>query len=62
MKKAIEVFKDMKSVMIFDPEDSQEETNRKWGNWWNHNQKSAVLDKAVPGVEETWRMLHGEKK
>lgn len=39
MKKAIDVFKDMKSVMIFDPEDSQEETNRKWGNWWNHNQK-----------------------
>jgi hypothetical protein len=50
----------MKSVMVFDPNDSQEETERKWVEW-NMN-KSAVQDKAVPNVEETRKYLDGLRK
>ncbi|SET76580.1 hypothetical protein SAMN05216389_12613 [Oceanobacillus limi] len=46
----------MKSVMVFDPKDTQEETNRKWIEWNQH--KSAVQDKAVPGAEETRRKMN----
>lgn len=45
----------MKSVMVFDPEDSQEETERKWVEW-NLN-KSAVQDKVVPTAAETRKYL-----
>ncbi|MUV38142.1 hypothetical protein JNUCC1_01973 [Lentibacillus sp. JNUCC-1] len=41
----------MKSVMVFDSKDSQEETERKWIEWNRH--KSAVGDKYVPTAEET---------
>lgn len=47
----------MKSVMVFDPKDSREKTDRKLLEWWNHNQSSAVADKFVPGVEETRNYL-----
>lgn len=49
----------MKSVMIFDPKDSQAETERKWLQWFDDTRphKSAVGDKAVMTVEETRRYL-----
>ena len=46
----------MKSVMIFDPKDTDEQTANKWIDW-NRN-KSAVADKHVPNAEETRKMLH----
>lgn len=45
----------MKSVMVFDPKDSQEETECKWLEWNQH--KSAVGDKYVPIAEETKKRL-----
>lgn len=45
----------MKSVMVFDPRDSQGETERKWMKWNQH--KSAVGDKYVPTAEETKKTL-----
>lgn len=48
----------MKSVMVFDPNDSELETERKWKNWWSHNKQSAIADKYVPSVEETRKMLN----
>jgi len=48
----------MKSVMVFDPKDSQEETNRKWNEWLRDTGRSAVGDKAVPNVEETRKYLN----
>jgi hypothetical protein len=45
----------MKSVMVFDPKDSQAETERKWVEWNQH--KSAVQDKAVLNAEETRKYL-----
>lgn len=48
---------DMKSVMVFDPKESQEETERKWRNWIQHNKKREVGDKYVPSLTETRRML-----
>ena len=45
----------MKSVMVFDPKDSQEETERKWIEWNQH--KSTVTDKYVPTAEETRKRL-----
>lgn len=47
----------MKSVMIFDPKDSDEETANKFMSWLRHN-KSAVGDKHVPNVEETRAYLN----
>ncbi|MGJ9460677.1 hypothetical protein [Oceanobacillus sp. CF4.6] len=49
----------MKSVMVFDPKDSQEETNRKWMEWNQH--KSAVGDKYVPTAQETRKYLAVQK-
>ncbi|MEN2468137.1 hypothetical protein [Ornithinibacillus sp. JPR2-1] len=49
------MFMGMKSVMIFDPKDTQTETERKWLEW--NEYKSAVQDKAVPNVEETRKYL-----
>ncbi|MEN1968991.1 hypothetical protein WMZ97_13070 [Lentibacillus sp. N15] len=49
------VLSGMKSVMVFDPDDSQEETERKWVEWNLH--KSSVQDKAVPNAEETRKYL-----
>ncbi len=46
----------MKSVMIFDPKDSQAETERKWLEWNDH--KSAVQDKYIPTAEETRKLLN----
>ncbi|GAA0344025.1 hypothetical protein GCM10008931_39150 [Oceanobacillus oncorhynchi subsp. oncorhynchi] len=46
----------LKSVMIFDPNDTDEQTNAEWARWWQDN-KSAVGDKAVPGVQETQEYL-----
>lgn len=46
----------MKSVMIFDPKDTDEQTANKWIEW-NRN-KSAVVDKYVPTAEKTRKMLH----
>lgn len=54
-KKQKDVLSGMKSVMVFDPADSQEETERKWVEWNMH--KSAVQDKAVPNAEETRKYL-----
>lgn len=45
----------MKSVMVFDPKDSQEETECKWIEWNQH--KSAVGDKYVPTAKETRKSL-----
>ncbi|MFD2658041.1 MULTISPECIES: hypothetical protein [Bacillaceae] len=45
----------MKSVMVFDPKDSQEDTEHKWMEWNRH--KSAVSDKYVPTAEETKKRL-----
>lgn len=47
----------MKSVMVFNPEDTDEQTATKWMDWIRENKMSAVGDKAVPGVEETRRYL-----
>lgn len=48
----------MKSVMIFNPKDTEVERANKFINWLQHN-KSAVADKAVPNVEETRKYLEG---
>lgn len=42
----------MKSVMVFDAKDSDEQTGNKFINWLRNN-KSAVGDKAVPNAEMT---------
>lgn len=47
----------MKSVMIFDPKDSDRQTDTKFANWYRHNQ-SSVADKYVPSKIETLKMLH----
>ncbi|HLS08133.1 MULTISPECIES: hypothetical protein [Lentibacillus] len=46
----------MKSVMVFDPKDSQVETDRKWREWMEH--KSSVGDKYVPTAAETRKYLN----
>ncbi|MFD2133313.1 hypothetical protein ACFSKI_19040 [Pseudogracilibacillus auburnensis] len=55
-----DILKGMKSVMVFEPNDSKAETKRKWDNWWKHNKESAVADKFVPGVKETRKMLNAK--
>ena len=52
------MWKGMKSVVVFDPKDTDEETANKFINWMRGN-KSAVLDKHVPNAEETRKMLSG---
>src|SRR5699024_5379638 len=54
-KERFYMFQEMKSVMVFDPKDSQEETERKWLVWNQH--KSVVGDKYVPTAEETREKL-----
>ena len=46
------MFRGMKSVMVFDPKDSQEETERKWLEWNHHKHKSPKTEKHVPTVKE----------
>ncbi|WP_199860640.1 hypothetical protein [Oceanobacillus damuensis] len=46
----------MKSVMVFDPKDSDEQTATKFANWMRDN-KSAVGDKAVMTATETREYL-----
>ena len=47
----------LKSVMIFDPKDSEEETANKFIDFIRDNHTSAVGDKAVPNAEKTREML-----
>lgn len=49
----------MKSVMVFDPKDTEEETANKFLGWLRHNKPSAIADKYVPDAEETRKMLNG---
>lgn len=51
------MIRDMKSVMVFDAKESQEETERKWRNWIQHNKKGEIVDKYVPSLAEMRRML-----
>lgn len=56
-----EVLGNMKSVMIFSPDDTQEETDKRWEKWLrDNNQVSAVGDKYVPNAAETRRMLNAK--
>lgn len=50
--------KGMKSVMIFDTRDSDEQTLSKLNEWWSYNKTSAVGDRNVPNAEETRKMLY----
>lgn len=45
----------MKSVMMFDPNDTDEQTATKFMDW---SRESAVGDKAVPNAEETRKLLN----
>lgn len=47
----------MKSVMVFDPVDSDEETATKWMDWQRDNGISAVADRAVPNAKDTQKYL-----
>lgn len=47
----------MKSIVYFDPDDTQEERIEKFVEWYVDNHESAIGDKYVPGVEETKEML-----
>lgn len=49
----------MKSVMVFDSNDTDTQTANKWINWIRDN-KSAVGDKAVPNKAKTLEMLYGK--
>jgi len=51
----------MKSVMVFEPRDTDEQTVTKWMNW-NRNKSSYVGDKAVPNAEETRMHLRKYEK
>ena len=51
----------MKSVMVFDPKDTQQETEQNWVDWNFHN-KSAVGDKAVMTAEETRAYLRQRER
>ncbi|MBT2215864.1 hypothetical protein KK120_08880 [Virgibacillus dakarensis] len=46
----------MKSVMVFDPKDTDEQTATKFMDWMRDN-KSAVQDRAVPNAEQTRKLL-----
>lgn len=48
----------MKSVMIFDAKDSDEQTLSKLNEWWSYNKISALADRNVPNADETRKMLH----
>lgn len=49
----------MKSVLIINAAESDEQTANKWIKWTRDNGISAVGDKHVPNAEETRRMLYG---
>lgn len=49
------MIENMKSVMVFDPKDTDEQTATKWMNWKRDN--SSVGDKAVPNAKQTREML-----
>lgn len=57
MKKRYEALEGLNCVMIFDPNVSQDETDREWVQWYAAT-KSAVQGKAVPNVHQTRKMLH----
>ncbi len=59
MTKHNEILRGMKSVMVFDSHTSQDETDRKWVQWYVPT-RSAVRDKAVMNVTETRKMLHAK--
>ncbi|GGB63719.1 hypothetical protein GCM10011409_45980 [Lentibacillus populi] len=46
----------IKSIMVFNPKDSDEQTATKFMDWMRDN-KSAVGDKAVPNAEQTRILL-----
>jgi len=50
----------MKSVMVFNPKDSDEQTATKFMDWKRDN--SAVGDKAVPNAKKTQKYLNRYKK
>lgn len=50
------MYKGMRSVMVFDPQDTDEQTVTKFADWMRDN-KSAVQDKAVPNAEQTHEYL-----
>lgn len=54
------MFKNMKSVMVFDPKDTDNETATKFMNWKRDN--SAIGDKAVPDAKKTQKYLRRYKK
>jgi hypothetical protein len=47
----------MKSIMVFDPKDTDEQTLTKFQEFVRDNH-SAVGDKAVPNAEETRKLLN----
>lgn len=51
----------MKSVMIFDPKDSDEQTATRFMDW-QRNKRSSVADRAVPNAEDTQKYLNRHKK
>jgi len=51
----------MKSVMVFDPKDTDEQTVTKFMDYMRDNH-SAIGDKAVPNAEETRKLLYGHSQ
>ena len=49
--------KNMKSVVLITPDQTDEETATKYVDWLRHNNPSSMGDKYVPGVEETRKYL-----
>jgi len=56
------MFQGMKSVMAFDPKDTDEQTATKYMDWMRDNKISAVGDKAVPNAEQTRIYLSKRKR
>jgi hypothetical protein len=46
----------MKSVMVFNPQDTDEQTATQWMEW-TRNKRSSVADRAVPNAEDTRKYL-----
>lgn len=49
--------KNMKSVMVFDPDQTEEETANLFIGWLKRNKYSAVADRNIPNADETRRLL-----
>lgn len=47
----------MKSVVIFDPSDSDEQTANKYIDWLRHNKLKEIRGRYVPNAEETRKYL-----